>query len=313
MIGVPSSVAVRQTASRDRAIGGATRSRIRRLLSSGLVWSAVVSAGFAAWILIGLHGADYYRTPLAVRGYAAQHALLRPSGPAGQMFGLIGFTLMLMPFAYMARKRAKKGPGTLRGWLEVHLFCGVVGPVLVTFHTSFKFNGIVSAAYWSMAIVVSSGFLGRYLYVRIPRSIRGNELTRVELDARVDETKDELVAARMSGEATAAIERFELALAPRSRYSWVDLLFGELRTWRHRRALDRALTAAGVDASQRRTIGRLTSDRAMLMRRIAYLQRTKKLFDLWHVFHLPLVYVLLVIVAAHVAVTFYLGYVPFRW
>ena len=40
----------------------------------------------------------------------------------------------------------------------MHLFCGVVGPVLVTFHTSFKFNGLVSVAYWSMVIVMLSGF-----------------------------------------------------------------------------------------------------------------------------------------------------------
>ena len=63
--------------------------------------------------------------------------------------------------------------GRMKTWLEVHVFCGIVGPVLVTFHTSFKFNGIVSVAYWSMVAVVLSGFVGRYLYVRIPRSIRG--------------------------------------------------------------------------------------------------------------------------------------------
>jgi hypothetical protein len=70
---------------------------------------------------------------------------------------------MLVPFLYMARKRvpALRNLGNLRWWLEVHLFCGVIGPVLVTYHTSFKFNGIVSAAYWSMVIVVLSGFVGR--------------------------------------------------------------------------------------------------------------------------------------------------------
>ena len=66
----------------------------------------------------------------------------------------------------------------MKTWLEVHIFCGIVGPVLVTFHTSFKFNGIVSVAYWSMVAVVLSGFVGRYLYVRIPRSLRGIELTQ---------------------------------------------------------------------------------------------------------------------------------------
>ena len=55
---------------------------------------------------------------------------------------------MLVPFAYMARKRFKGAGGakSLNRWLEIHLFCGVVGPVLVTLHTTFKFNGIISAA-----------------------------------------------------------------------------------------------------------------------------------------------------------------------
>jgi len=51
----------------------------------------------------------------------------------------------------------------------------------------------------------------------------------------------------------------------------------------------------------------------LLLRRAAYLRKTKKAFDLWHVFHLPLVYILLVIVALHVGLAVYLGYVPFRW
>ena len=60
--------------------------------------------------------------------------------------------------------------GSMPLWLEVHIFCGIVGPVLVTFHTSFKFNGIISVAYWSMMAVMLSGFVGRYLYVRIPKN-----------------------------------------------------------------------------------------------------------------------------------------------
>ena len=52
--------------------------------------------------------------------------------------------------------------GSIRAWLEVHIFCGLVGPVLVTFHTSFKFNGLISVAYWSMVVVAVSGVIGRY-------------------------------------------------------------------------------------------------------------------------------------------------------
>ena len=297
------------------AVGGARWSRrMGKLLMSGLGWSAIASVALAVWILYSLGGRDYYTTALAVRGYSEGHRRLRPSGPAGQMFGIVGTALMLMPFLYMARKRVSglKGAGNLKTWLEVHLFCGVLGPVLITFHTSFKFNGIVSAAYWSMAIVVLSGFIGRYLYVRIPRSIRGNELTRAELDARADDLKATLAESAESPEVLDRIDTFERLAVP-DRVSWLDLLFGEVAFARRLRALDRDLERGGLSLDLRAELTTLAAERSTLLRRAAYLQRTKKLFELWHVFHLPLVYLMLVIVVAHVGITLYMGYVPFRW
>lgn len=288
----------------------------RKLATSGLAWGALVSAALTVWILFGLGGFDYYRTPLAVRGYAPAHPVLRPSGPAGQSFGLVGALLLLVPFIYMTRKRIRhlRTVGSLSAWLEIHLFCGILGPVLITFHTSFKFNGIVSAAYWSMVLVMVSGFVGRYLYVRIPRSIRGTELTRTELDERAMELEGALVGLVHAPALRARIRKFEEAAVPtRERLSFVDLLFGELTLHSYLRALDHELRRAGLDDAVREDIVAVTSERSVLLRRSAYLHRTKKLFDLWHVFHLPLVYLLLVIAAAHVALVVYLGYVPFRW
>jgi hypothetical protein len=283
-------------------------------LKSGLVVGAVVSVLLSVWILAVLGGFDYYRTPVAVRAYVPVHRLLRPSGPAGQMFGVVGVALMLVPFLYVARKRIKgmKNIGTIKGWLEVHLFCGFVGPVLVTYHTSFKFNGIVSAAYWSMVVVMLSGFVGRFLYVRIPRTIRGVELTRAELESQVEELRVQLSRSVQSETARGQIEVFEHAMQP-DHPSFFNLMFGEMVVGRRVRALTHALAAAGLPADLQMQAVSVARERGMLLRRLAHLQRTKRLFELWHVFHLPFVYLLLVIVAAHVAVVLYLGYVPFRW
>ena len=307
----PASVA-NPTASRTPFTGGRSA-----LLASGVVWGFVASIGVAIWILLPMGGGDYYTTPLAVRGYSPAHRMLRPSGPVGQTLGVIGGVLMLMPFVYMLRKRipVMRSLGSLKTWLEVHLFCGIFGPVLVTFHTSFKFNGIVSAAYWSMVIVVLSGFIGRYLYVRIPRSIRGAELPWTALDAKAAALHDEVAQAVASPEVLDRLKAFERAAVPHnsSELSAVDLLFGEVTLGHRVRALDRELARSVPGLELRSEVVALTLERALLLRRIAYLERTKKLFELWHVFHLPLVYLQLVIVAAHVAVTVYFGYVPFRW
>ena len=75
-----------------------------------------------------------------------------------------------------------------------------------------------------------------------------------------------------------------------------------------------SLDATGrLGPGDRKDLLRLTTERVLLLRRTAYLQRTKTAFALWHVFHLPLVYAMLVIVVAHVGLAIYLGYVPFRW
>lgn len=292
-------------------------SRVVGLATSGVAWGFVVSAVLAAWILLGLGGRHYYGTPLTVRAHEPAHRLLRPSGPAGQSFGLAGTVLMVMPFLYMARKRVRgmKSAGQLKYWLELHLFCGVVGPVLVTFHTSFKFNGIISAAYWSMVIVMLSGFIGRYLYVRIPRSIRGNELTRAELDERAHALHDELALTVASDQLMQEVDAFEATVVPPAdaRRTLREQLVGDLLFGRRLRAFLVQLEAEGVPAAVRDEIARLTRDRVQLLRIRFHLERTKALFQLWHVFHLPLVYLLLVIAAAHIALALYMGYVPFRW
>lgn len=291
--------------------------RVRKVFTSGVGLGIVASIAAAFSILFVLGGFEYYTTPLRVRGYSEMHRLLRPSGPIGQTLGVIGGVLMLMPFAYMLRKRLPllRSVGSLKTWLEIHLFCGIFGPVLVTFHTSFKFNGIVSAAYWSMVTVVLSGFVGRYLYVRIPRSIRGAEMPRAELDRRAETLREQIADTVNSPAIAERLRLFERAAVPASsaELSLLDAMFGELTLGARVRTLQKELAATGVPGDLRSEVVALTLERSLLLRRIAYLERTRKLFDLWHVFHLPLVYFQLIIVLVHVAVTVYLGYVPFRW
>ncbi len=293
------------------------QARLVGIATSGVVWGFVASALLTAWVLMSLGGREYYGTDLAVRAYAPAHRLLRPSGPAGQSFGLVGTVLMVMPFAYMARKRLSgmKKAGALKHWLELHLFCGIVGPVLVTFHTSFKFNGIIAAAYWSMVTVMLSGFVGRYLFVRIPRSIRGNELTRAELDERAHDLHDQLALSIDSDRLMQEVEAFEATVVPSdaSRRSLAEQLTGDVLFGRRLRAFVGQLEAEGVQPAVREEIARVTRERVRLLRARFHLERTKELFQLWHVFHLPLVYLLLVIAAVHIALSLYMGYVPFRW
>ena len=52
---------------------------------------------------------------------------------------------------------------------------------------------------------------------------------------------------------------------------------------------------------------------ASVTRQASLLSITKSAFDVWHVFHMPLVYVMFGIVVLHVALALYLGYVPLTY
>lgn len=275
-------------------------------LVNALVLSAIAISAVTVWVLAGQGGWEYYTTPMRVRGYAPPHRVLRPSGTIAHPLGVAGLLMMGVPVLYALRKRwaPLARLGSMRGWLEFHIFCGIVGPVLVTFHTSFKFNGIISVAYWSMVAVMASGFVGRYLFVRIPKSIRGAELTHEEILARADALEHELDGADIGPAVVARVREVERDLEPVAVASLFGPAIVRLRLGRLRRELRRAgverTLAAGVTASM--------GERLRLMRRLAHLNRTKRLFALWHVFHQPLVYVMFVIAALHIGVAAYLGY-----
>ena len=115
----------------------------RPALTTVLVLSAAAVAAIAFSVLGVAGGWGYYTTPLRVRAYQPAHAALRPSGSIGHALGSLWLGMMTVPVIYAIRKRW--GPaarlGGMKGWLDVHIFCGTVGPVLVTFHSSMKFNG----------------------------------------------------------------------------------------------------------------------------------------------------------------------------
>jgi len=288
-----------------------------RALGHVLVWAGLFIAAFSVAVLVGFNGWTYYTSTPAVRAHMPAHQWLRPSAPAGHLFGITGFLLMLAPVAYSVRKkvRAFRNLGSMKTWIEVHVFCGIVGPVLVTFHTTFKFNGIVSVAYWSMVAVTLSGFVGRYLYVRIPKSLRGLELSRTELEGRAGDLASELAAAALPPPLRAQIEQFEQRNVPAAgdALGSIALLRGEIRMRKDLAQLRHRIAADGVAPGLLATAVHLIAERATLLRQTAYLSRTKRWFDLWHVFHMPLVYVMFAIVVMHVALTVYMGYVPFRY
>jgi hypothetical protein len=123
---------------------------------------------FLACILIALsYGAVYLSTsqiPAASEFY-------------GHAIGIIGFLLMLATETlYSLRKRSRMARwGRMSSWLQFHIFTGIVGPFMVLLHTSWEFIGLAGVTTLLTVIIVVSGFIGRYIYTRIPRNVDGFE------------------------------------------------------------------------------------------------------------------------------------------
>jgi hypothetical protein len=98
----------------------------------------------------------------------------------GHTLGIVGFILMLMTETlYSLRKRSRTRVarwGRMSDWLQFHIFTGIVGPYMVLLHSSWKFNGLAGATMLLTIVIVISGFIGRYIYTRIPRTLDGIEV-----------------------------------------------------------------------------------------------------------------------------------------
>jgi hypothetical protein len=277
--------------------------------------SVMATTVLAALVIVGYYGFDFYQTPLHERFYHAQYALLKPSGIIGHGLGILGTLLILIGvFSYMARKRYRflSRFGLLKHWLEFHIFLCTLGPLLILFHTSFKFGGLVAISFWSMVAVFISGIIGRFIYIQIPRTIGGRELSLAEVKNMkkdvgaligdlpgLDAQSRDLIA-----EITADI--------PKSAHK--VSFFAVLRSIGSRRSkqkkIRKMLNRNGVGRSTSRKIMKLIRSEISLNHRIARLQTMQKVFRYWHVAHLPFALVMLVIMVIHVAVTIIFGY---RW
>lgn len=125
--------------------------------------------------------------------FVATSGVPAASGLVGHALGIVGIVMMLMTETlYSLRKRAMRKPrGTMRSWLRLHIFTGIVGPYLVLLHSAWSFNGLAGALTAMTLLVVASGFIGRYIYTAVPRTADGVIVEAQELQATLDAMREE--------------------------------------------------------------------------------------------------------------------------
>src|SRR5512139_1638116 len=101
---------------------------------------------------------------------AGLERFITPEKGLGYALGIVGGSAMLLLLIYPARKRlAWLAPiGSVKAWFQIHMVLGIVGPLLVLFHSNFRTGATNSnVALACMLIVSGSGLIGRYFYSRI--------------------------------------------------------------------------------------------------------------------------------------------------
>lgn len=258
--------------------------------------TAIVVAALIGLIYIGI---SYYSTDIDQRFFHENHTTFKPSGSIGHGLGIVGTFLMLSGvILYMVRKRSKKMArlGILKHWLEFHIFLCILGPILILFHTAFKFGGIVAISFWSMVAVVLSGAIGRFIYIQIPKSIEGKQLSRNEIENLKADIENQLISKYKLDNSLLNI--IEKKSHDSNNFSKREIL----------KSIRKTLAAQQIKSADKKQIIRLVKQGITLNRRIKRLERMQKLFEYWHVVHLPFAILMIVILIIHVIVTILFGY-----
>jgi hypothetical protein len=268
-------------------------------------------------LAITLAGLPYYVLAAAARLRSPFHPWLKSSGYVGQTAGLVTFAGFLFMWLYPMRKRMRLPPraGSVPQWLDVHIVVGLTLPLLGALHAGWRFRGLIGLGYLAMLIVCLSGVIGRYLYVRIPRSRAGAELDREEVAAQRRQLLADLTEA--TGLTTEDLEQMltvQTVRASRGRLlgALAQMVVDDFARARTLRALRRRWKARGPDGA---TLDRTALNRGLslarremaLSQQVRLLEATQKMFRYWHAAHKPVAIAAFGAVTVHVIVVIAVG------
>lgn len=263
---------------------------------------------FLGWLaLCALLGAAYQ---------TASGAYYTPRSTVGFSLGVIGSLMMLALLAYPLRKHVRwmQRWGTLKHWFRVHMILGILGPTLVLFHSTFHIRSTNAAvALFSMLGVVLSGIIGRFVYTKIHYGLYGSRASlqalqeacaahsestasRFHFAPRVEQWLRSF-ARDAQGERPVTTQVINLVTLGLKRW-WLE--------WRCARELRRLLKQERhpeFRGGAREAI-QLASNYLTEVQRVAQFSLYERLFSLWHVLHIPLIYILAASALFHVVAAY---------
>ncbi len=225
-----------------------------------------------------------------------------PGYPLSYFLGWLGFGVMLTMNLYTLRKRFNvfRGLGKLSSWLEFHIFCGILGPILIVFHSNFKISGLVSISFWSMVIASTSGIVGRYFYIQtlkkkeeLKKNVASlkSKFVQQHRESFSDEKFEEIF--KYANNAAGVKENISnpLSVFIFSLKSDIELLF----------------TNPGKAFGLNKQDGNSLKEIGVESRRILLLEPFNQLLGYWHSFHLPFAFFMYIVAVIHIITALLFG------
>jgi hypothetical protein len=251
--------------------------------------------------------------------YTRHYPIVDAQNGFGYWLGIIGASLMATLLLYPLRKRVRfmHVLGATRHWFRMHMIFGVLGPVLILYHCNFSFGSLNDTVALACTLLVAiSGLVGRYVYAKVHVDLDGHRATLGELSAKARITAADRPQAaslvpqlleRLTAydavvltppQSTIASLLLPVKLAVQTRWTATRLIWyarGQLRAQARRSAVIRA-----ERPRLQRAVARFVREHLRRVRRVAELGSYERMFSVWHVFHLPFFYMLVVAALIHV-------------
>lgn len=261
-------------------------------------------------------------TLVMIIGYFVSHGHpFKPGDKVGYNLGLVGGLMMLTLMLYPMRKRLSfmKNWAPLPKWFKWHMVFGILGPALIVLHSTF-FIGSINAgvALICMLLVSGSGIFGRFFYTKIHFGLYGRQASLKQLQEDLDGSGDVKSIFSFAPEIQQKLVEFrDYATSSSGKGKlnpWSFLMLG-IRAKLLSRKLIRVLEDAMYmdanekkwnDAQMKRLDELFYQNEKFIrtyinsIRDLAQFSTYEKLFSLWHIFHVPLVYMLVFSAIWHV-------------
>jgi hypothetical protein len=253
-------------------------------------------------------------TLLLIVGFFISKGLpYKPGDSVGYNMGLVGGLMLLSLLLYPMRKRIRflKNFAPLPKWFKWHMVFGILGPTLILFHSTFHIGSInAGVALACMLLVSGSGIFGRFFYTKIHYGLYGRHATHKQLQDDLDGSSDiqsifnfapeiqkKLVEFQRNALSSSGVGKIRIGkvMTLSFRAKWLSIvLIRELEDTMYGDANEKKWNDVQMQRLDELFYQNVNFIHSYLraVKRVAQFGTYERLFSLWHVFHVPFVYML---------------------